>query len=68
LKAEELGLVGWVRNCSDGTVETLISGDAASIDTMIDWLHHGPPSASVTSLDTAAAVDDGSLSGFAITY
>jgi len=39
---------GWVRNRSDGTVEALVSGDAAAVAAIIAWARHGPPSARVS--------------------
>ncbi len=51
LKADSLGLNGWVRNRNDGSVEALISGTEEHISKMIQWLHHGPNSAIVKELD-----------------
>jgi len=51
LKAESLGLGGWVRNCSDGSVETVFQGAVADVKSMIAWLNHGPDSARVIRLD-----------------
>ena len=46
-EAEKLGLGGWVRNRSDGSVEALISGPAEAVDTLTGWAHRGPPQARV---------------------
>ena len=46
-QARELGLDGWVRNRSDGSVEALISGPAEAVDTLTGWAHRGPPQARV---------------------
>ena len=46
-KAEELHLFGWVRNCTDGSVESLISGDEAQVTKMVEWFHQGSPYSSV---------------------
>jgi acylphosphatase len=45
--AEGLGLNGWVRNCPDGTVEALASGDNESVAAFIDWCKKGPRKAEV---------------------
>ena len=37
-----LGLSGWVRNKSDGSVEAVFQGDQNQIDPMIDKLYQGP--------------------------
>lgn len=39
--AQRLGLTGWVRNCSDGTVEAQVQGDRRVIADFIEMLHQG---------------------------
>jgi acylphosphatase len=46
-----LGIAGWVRNRSDGSVEALIVGDDAAIGAMIDACRHGPAAAQVDAVD-----------------
>ncbi len=41
--ATKLGLRGWVKNCSDGTVETVFGGTPDQVQEMIAWLHRGSP-------------------------
>ena len=43
-------LTGWVRNCRDGTVEAVLSGDAALIEDMIAACKRGPFSARVDAV------------------
>lgn len=50
-EAEALGLVGWVRNHRDGSVEALVHGHAAAVASIESWAHHGPPAARVTHVD-----------------
>ncbi|HSP76245.1 MAG TPA: acylphosphatase [Cryobacterium sp.] len=50
-EARRLGLAGFVRNRTDGTVEVELEGDAASVWAMLAWLQHGPPSARVEAVD-----------------
>jgi acylphosphatase len=50
-RARELGVVGWVRNRHDGTVEALVQGPTANVAALIDWMRCGPPGAGVTRLD-----------------
>ena len=52
--AGRLGLDGWVKNCSDGTVEAVFAGPAASVDAMIERCRRGPPAATVTALRQAS--------------
>lgn len=61
--ATELGLQGWVRNRSDGTVEAQVQGDEAAVESFIEAARHGPPMAEVTRLDVAV-VEYGNLQGF----
>lgn len=51
--AGDLGLSGWVRNRSDGTVEAVFSGAEADVEAMIARCQHGPRSAVVASVDVA---------------
>lgn len=46
-QAEQLRIVGWVRNRHDGSVEALIQGTQSAVDALIDWVHQGPMSAKV---------------------
>lgn len=45
-KARELGLVGWVRNLTDGSVE--LEAEGANVDALIAWCRQGPPHAVVS--------------------
>lgn len=43
-----LGLTGWVRNVrADGTVEAVLAGDDAAVDTMLTALRKGPTASRV---------------------
>lgn len=53
-QAVDLGLRGWVRNLSDGSVEAEVDGDAAAVDAIINWSRQGPPTARVDNV----AVED----------
>jgi len=44
-QARTLRLAGWVRNCDDGSVETLICGEVSAIQSMLDWFADGGPAA-----------------------
>jgi acylphosphatase len=41
-EALRLGLVGWVRNCADGTVEALLQGEDDSMAALVAWSRRGP--------------------------
>jgi acylphosphatase len=63
--ATELGLAGWVRNCTDGTVEAVFEGPADAVQAAIDWCRTGPPHAHVADLDVHDEVPQ-ALTGFKI--
>ena len=49
-QAVRLGLAGWVRNRSDGTVEALVSGPTPAMDAIVEWARRGPPAARVSKV------------------
>lgn len=40
-RAKELGLVGYVKNNKDGTVELVVKGNASKIEKLFDFLQSG---------------------------
>jgi acylphosphatase len=58
-EARALGVTGWVRNASDGSVEAHLEGDKWSIQQLVDYLHRGPPSAQVTRVTVEEAKPEG---------
>jgi acylphosphatase len=58
VEAERLGLGGVARNLPDGSVEVIAHGPRAAVDSLLEWLHHGPARArveAVRELDVAEA-------------
>ena len=49
--AEKNHLTGWVKNLSDGNVETIVSGEVDGVEKFIAWCKHGPGRAEVASVD-----------------
>jgi len=49
-QADLLGLCGYAINCPDGSVEVLACGESDALDELAEWLHHGPPMATVKSV------------------
>lgn len=60
------GLSGWVRNRSNGVVETRVSGAAEALDALVEALRKGPPSATVTGLETIDDREPPEKAGFVI--
>ena len=59
--AAQLGINGWVRNRSDGTVELLATGTEDAVAALIEACRQGPRAAVVTDVAIEDAEDDGSV-------
>lgn len=68
LRAEALGLSGWVANRSDGTVEVVAEGPRSAVETLLDFLQKGPPAARVDYVETYWERPTGEFRGFRIRY
>ena len=66
--ALQSGVVGWVRNLPDGTVEAVLEGPKANVDTTLNWCRKGPPAARVDQLDVAWLPAEGDYHRFEIRY
>lgn len=49
-QARLLGLAGWVRNRTDGSVEALLQGPPAQVARLCEWMRSGVPGARVDSV------------------
>ena len=63
-EAQRLGIAGWVRNRSDGTVEAAVQGESADVDAIVRWAHRGPEYAHVERVEIEP--DEGSYSNFEV--
>ncbi|KAA3450906.1 acylphosphatase [Mesorhizobium sp. SARCC-RB16n] len=50
-EATRFGLLGWVRNETDGSVTAWLTGADAAVAAMIERLRQGPPGAAVSRID-----------------
>lgn len=57
-KARQMGLSGWVRNCSDGSLEALLQGDESAVAAAIEWARHGPEFARVDKIEISEGSGD----------
>ncbi|GIL40581.1 acylphosphatase [Roseiterribacter gracilis] len=64
-EARARGLVGWVRNRADGSVEACIAGNDSALTQMIDAARSGPSHARVDKVDVTGA-DSKGLDGLRI--
>ncbi len=65
-RARTLGLSGWVRNESDGSVTALIQGPEEAIAALIRAAQDGPTAARVSAVNSTDAAPDDTLTGFGI--
>ncbi len=65
-KAQSLGLVGFARNNSDGSVTVVAEGEKSQLQELITWCHQGPPMASVSNLQAEWQEASGSHDHFEI--
>lgn len=49
--ARAAGIVGWVRNRADGSVEALVAGSTDAVDALIASCRRGPPMARVDNVE-----------------
>ena len=63
-EAQRLGIAGWVRNRSDGTVEAVVQGESAAVDVMLRWAQRGPELARVERVEVMPS--DGTYTSFEI--
>lgn len=50
-KAIDLGLNGWVRNLSNGSVLSEAEGSSLAVEQFITWCYQGPENAIVTGVE-----------------
>lgn len=54
-QAELLGVNGWVRNCSDGSVEAVVCGPIEAVQKLVAWAKQGPDGAQVDGVSESGA-------------
>jgi len=67
-EGQRLGLVGEVRNLSDGSVEALVEGSRPAVEDFIGWCRRGPPAARVLDVKVAWSEPSGEFNEFEITH
>ncbi|HEY7992744.1 MAG TPA: acylphosphatase [Candidatus Eremiobacteraceae bacterium] len=63
-RARELGLVGWVRNRHDGSVECVAEGDGECLLALRAYCESGPPGAQVKRVETIDEPETGGFTSF----
>lgn len=65
-EAERLGIVGWVRNLPEGSVEAVAEGEPEVLQEFVRWCHKGPPAAQVTAVEEREATASGEFVDFRV--
>jgi acylphosphatase len=62
-RARARSVTGWVRNCSDGSVELVLEGERDAVDAVVAVCADGPRAADVSRVDVSDEEPEG-LRGF----
>jgi DNA ligase D-like protein (predicted 3'-phosphoesterase) len=57
--AHPLGVMGWVRNADDGSVQVHAEGPKPAVEELVSFLREGPPAARVTEVATESVEVEG---------
>ncbi len=66
--ARRLGLTGYVKNCSDGTVTVVAEGDDDALERLIDFCEEGPRFADVTRVEVNEREYADAFGSFSVRY
>jgi acylphosphatase len=66
-QAQALGLTGWTKNLSDGSVEVVAEGPRARLEDLLAWCRQGPDMAEVDRVEESYSAATGEFSGFNVT-
>jgi acylphosphatase len=67
-EAENLNLVGWVKNTDDGKVMVEAQGVKECLDALISWLRAGPRLAEVKNIEVEWLEPKSDMRGFEIIF
>ena len=67
LKAESLGISGFVRNQHDGSVFVAAQGEKTAMEHFVRWCYQGPPAALVRTIEKIPGTVD-AFRNFSILY
>lgn len=67
-EAEKLGLAGWARNNSSGSVEIVAEGLRTDLEKFVVWCRQGPSGADVENVDVEWEEATGEFKRFEIAY
>ncbi len=65
-KAVDLGVVGWVRNLRDGSVEAILEGPQEPVEALIEWCQTSQPYARVSEAKVSWDEYQGAFKTFSV--
>ena len=67
-EAQRIGLIGYVKNIPNGSVEIVAQGEKEQTQQLIEWCHQGSPDSDVTAIETSNISVSGKFKSFEIRY
>ncbi len=67
-EAVKFNLTGWVKNRNDGNVEVIAEGPKEKVERLVEWCHHGPPSARVSRVNRKEEGYTGEFNSFRVIF
>lgn len=64
VRAQSLGVAGWVRNRSDGAVEAVFEGADDAVAALVHWCGSGPRGAAVSHMEVVDGEQPEGLASF----
>ncbi|MBN8548344.1 MAG: acylphosphatase [Deltaproteobacteria bacterium] len=64
--ALQQGILGWVRNCEDGSVEAVLHGSKEAVDQLLVKLKQGPPLSQVEAIEIYEDLSEDCFEDFTI--
>lgn len=64
LQAQMNSVTGWIRNLPDERVEAVFEGEESAVKRLVDYCHHGPPSALVEDVNVTYETFTGEFTNF----
>lgn len=68
VKAKQNGILGWVKNLTDGRVEAVLEGDIENVNTLVEWCHAGPANSRVEDVEIRNEKFTNEFSNFDVLY
>jgi acylphosphatase len=65
-QAQALGVLGWCKNLTNGSVEVHVQGPEPAVTEIVGWCYDGPPHAVVSAIEVREETPDNSLQAFEV--